>query len=399
MRQELIILILNLFLFLAACHGGHGHGHDHGAPAASPGAAPRGEILLTEVELAELGIRTAPVQERTVRATVRTVGELAPTPGAEAALVSPARGIWLPTDPPAVAGRAVKRGEPLGRIAVWTPESQTELLQGEWESAWTLWQADKKKLERARGLAEKGLESRERIEEAETAEALGRARVNQVGARLARLRRANAGRPDPASLRELRAPIDGTLVHVAVGEGGVVEPGQALITVRDERRLELRIRVFDADLPAVGPRPTGWFLVPGDPTPRPLGGAGDEPLVVLPGVDPVSRTGTVLARIDNSDGHLRGGARVRVHLRSGVDRKGPVVPRSALVRDGFPTVAFVRTGPAAFTRRMVRTGDEDETAVSVLEGLAPGEEVVVENPQHLLYHSAKAAIPQSAHTH
>jgi len=397
MQRNRYWIIFSFMLIHAACHGGHGH--DHGATPTAAGTPPAGEIVLTEAEVKELGIRAEPVIERAVAPSVRTSGELAPLPGAEAVLKASARGLWLPAEPPATVGSVVRRGDLLGRIAAWTTEAQAELLSGEWDAAWTLWQSEKKRLDRSRKLFDKGLESRERLEEAETAAALARSRVNHTWSRIARLRRANAGHPDSTLLREVRAPIDGTLTRVLVGEGGIVEEGQELITVLDERHLELRIRVFDTDLGGIGARPTGWFTVTGDPAPLQLGGPGQEPLVVLPVVDPVTRTGTVLARLDNTGGRLRGGTRVRVHLRSGRDGKGPVVPRSALVRDGFSVIAFVRTGPGTFARRLVRTGDEDETGLRVLEGLAPGEEVVVENPQHLLYHSAKAAIPQSAHTH
>jgi len=120
---------------------------------------------------------------------------------------------------------------------------------------------------------------------------------------------------------------------------------------------------------------------------------------VLPGVDPETRTGTVLLRVDNPDRSLRGGLWVRVGLHAGDGEQGPVLPRTALVRDGFYTVAFVREKPGVFSRRRLKLGLEDERNVLVREGLAVGEQVIVTAPQILLYQGASAVLPQSAHTH
>ncbi len=377
-----------------ACHGGHGH--DHGA--ATPAAAP-GEVELDEAEAASLGVATAPVEIGRVEQTILAAGELKPAPGAETRVAAPGRGVFLPASPPVRAGQAVSRGDSLGQVAVWTSDPQGEQVVGEWDAAWTLWQGEKRRLDRTRKLVEKGLEPLERLEEHETQAELARARLNAVGARLERSRRARTGQPDRAVLRELVAPADGIVTEVVHGDGQAVDEGDTLFRVRDDSRLELRVRVFAEDLGLVGDRPSGWFRVPGEKEPRPLVGPGGELPIVLPGVDPETRTGTVLLRVDNPDRALRGGLWVRVGLRAGEGDQGPVVPRAALVRDGFHTVAFVRVKPGVFSRRRLRLGPEDERNVLVLEGLAAGEQVVVTEPRVLLYQGASAVLPQSAHTH
>lgn len=377
-----------------ACHGGHGH--EHGA--ATPSAAP-GEVELDEAEAASLGVTTSPVEVGRVERTILAAGELKPAPGAETRLAAPGRGVFLPAASPVRAGQAVSRGDSLGQVAVWTADPQSEQVVGEWDAAWTLWQGEKRRLERTRKLVERGLEPLERLEEHETQAELARARLNAVGARLERSRRARSGQPDRAVLRELIAPADGIVTEVVHGVGQVVDEGDTLFRVRDDSRLELRVRVFAEDLGRLGDPPTGWFQVPGEGAPRPLTGPAGEAPVVLPGVNPETRTGTVLLRVDNPDRALRGGLWVRVGLRSGEGDMGPVVPRAALVRDGFHTVAFVRVKPGVFSRRRLRLGPEDERNVQVLEGLAAGEQVVVTEPRILLYQGASAVLPQSAHTH
>jgi len=395
--RQLFYLVFTIFLFVSACHGSHGH--DHGSVAVDAQKAVAGELRLPDDEADALGIRTRKVLSRKISVPVLGAGELEPVPGSEVRLTAPARGIFLQVEGGRRPGQAVSRGEVLGRVALWTSEAQAELLQGEWNAAWTMWQNEKKQRERARQLFERGLESRERLEETETRATLAQGRVNDAWARIARMRKANAGKPDPTTLREIRCPIDGTLIEVAAGDGVAVEEGHQLFLVRDDRQLDLRVRIFDADLPRLGARPDGWFVTPGDDAPHPLPAPGGEPPVVLPGVDPATRTGVVLARVDNRAGKLRSGQWVRVHLRTTDTDEGPVLPRGAIVREGFHPVAYVRTQPGVYARRRVRTGAEDDTAIRILEGLAAGEEAVVENPQKLLYLGASALIPQSAHTH
>ena len=56
----------------------------------------------------------------------------------------------------------------------------------------------------------------------------------------------------------------------------------------------------------------------------------------------------------------------------------PVIPVSALVQDsGRPTV-LVERSPGAFERRPVTVGGRNSDIVPVLEGLRPGERVVVD---------------------
>lgn len=379
---------------LIACHGGHGHDHGAAAPVAAPGG-----VELDEAEAKSLGVATESVRLGRVEPTILAAGELRPAPGAETRIASPGRGLFLPISPPVRAGQTVSRGDSLGQVAVWTSDPQGEQVVGEWDAAWTLWQGEKRRLERARKLVEKGLEPVERLEEIETQAELARARLNVVGARLERSRRAKAGQPDLAVLRELRAPADGIVTEVVHGEGQAVDEGDTLFRTRDDTRLELRVRVFAEDLGRLGDTPTGWFRAPGEKDPRPLVGTAGEVPIVLPGVDPETRSGTVLLRLDNPDRSLRGGLWVRVGLRAGDGGQGPVVPRTALVREGFYTVAFVREKPGVFSRRRLKLGLEDERSVLVLDGLTVGDQVVVSSPQILLYHGAAAVLPQSAHTH
>ena len=58
--------------------------------------------------------------------------------------------------------------------------------------------------------------------------------------------------------------------------------------------------------------------------------------------------------------------------------KSLVVPEGAVVRDGDERLVFVATGDRRFERREVHAGRQAGSFVEILEGLDPGDSVVVE---------------------
>ena len=100
-----------------------------------------------------------------------------------------------------------------------------------------------------------------------------------------------------------------------------------------------------------------------------------------PRIDPASRAFTVRATLPNADERLRPGMLLDVALRRNA-REAPAVPEIAVVRNG--TVASVYAiADARATRREVRLGTRDGRLIEVLDGLATGEEIVVEGVQRL----------------
>ncbi len=60
-----------------------------------------------------------------------------------------------------------------------------------------------------------------------------------------------------------------------------------------------------------------------------------------------------------------------------------VLPDSAVIRDNNLDHVFVETVPAHFELRPVRLGDREGDVRQILDGLKPGEKVVVEGGFHL----------------
>jgi cobalt-zinc-cadmium efflux system membrane fusion protein len=62
---------------------------------------------------------------------------------------------------------------------------------------------------------------------------------------------------------------------------------------------------------------------------------------------------------------------------AGEPRDVVVVPDAAVVESNGEALVFVKTGPEAFAARPVRLGQRDGERWEALDGLAPGERVVV----------------------
>ncbi|MBI4878524.1 MAG: efflux RND transporter periplasmic adaptor subunit [Planctomycetes bacterium] len=96
-------------------------------------------------------------------------------------------------------------------------------------------------------------------------------------------------------------------------------------------------------------------------------------------VDAATRTCRVRVALGNAAGLLRPGQFARVTLRAATAEQTVGVPPAALCfRDGSPAVFVVRDDRA--TLRRVQPGIAGESAVEILSGIEPGEQVVVHDP-------------------
>jgi len=93
-------------------------------------------------------------------------------------------------------------------------------------------------------------------------------------------------------------------------------------------------------------------------------------------VDPKTRTVRVQAVLPNPRGRLR--PEMYGTIRHAHGRRAlPIVPAGAVVRDGAESVVFVERDRGVFERRRVRLGNAFDDRVPILEGLQPGDRIVV----------------------
>jgi HlyD family secretion protein len=245
-------------------------------------------------------------------------------------------------------------------------------------------------LERQRELARSGIVSAETLERAQaeartTQEALRAAQfavaaaeheVERAQAVLLQATGGGAGR-----VLELRSPVDGVVLRRLRESEAVVPPGEPLLEVGDPRQLEVVTDLLSAD--AVKVRPGQPVRVEQWGGESPL--RGRVRLVEPSGFMKISALGVEEQRVNvivdfedpaAASRVLGDGYRVEVRIVVWEAKDVVTAPTSSLFRRGESWAVFVVEGGRA-RLRPITVGQRNGLQAQVLEGLRPGEEVIV----------------------
>lgn len=228
--------------------------------------------------------------------------------------------------------------------------------------------------ERVKGLFAAGITSRQELDRAEAALEAAQAEVDSLEAQV---------REQQVQLRYYRvtAPMDGIVGDIPVRVGDRVTVSTLLTTVDRPGALEVYISV---------PAERAPRLRRGLPV-RLLDAAGAllaESRIdfVSPQVDDETQTVLAKARIANEQGQLRPAQLVRAQI-VWESRERPVVPLLAVSRIGGQHFAFVAedaNGSLVARQRPLRVGEVVGNNYVVLEGIEPGDRVIVSGTQFLM---------------
>jgi RND family efflux transporter MFP subunit len=248
--------------------------------------------------------------------------------------------------------------------------------------------------QRATELFAAGAISKQEQEQAETTLRTAQARLDALQAQV---------RQEQVQLRyfTVTAPTGGIIGDVPVRVGNLVSPQTVLTTIDQNETLELNVQV---------PVERSELLKPGLPI-RVVNDAGDlvtttNVSFVSPRVEDQTQSILIKALVKNPDGRLRASQQVRAQV-IWQTREGLVLPVTAAVRINGQHFAFVAEEgqgpdgkPALVARqRALKVGPIVGEDYPVLEGLKPGERVVVSGAQKLIdgapIVAAPAAVPAS----
>jgi membrane fusion protein (multidrug efflux system) len=177
----------------------------------------------------------------------------------------------------------------------------------------------------------------------------------------------------------VRAPFAGRLGLRRVSPGSFVTPDTVITTLDDTATIKLDFDVPETSLSRlaeglpVRARSAAW-------PERPFEGTVAS---IDTRVDPVSRTITVRALVDNADGRLRPGMFLTVSLLR-EDVTALVVPEQAIVPSQSTQSVWVVGPGGEVERRVVRTGRRRPGQVAIESGLSPGELVIAEGTQKVV---------------
>jgi membrane fusion protein (multidrug efflux system) len=191
---------------------------------------------------------------------------------------------------------------------------------------------------------------------------------------------------DEARVAAARSRLDDTVIRAAftgrtgfrhVSVGSFVSPGTLITTLDDTSIIKLDFTVPETYL---------FVLRRGLPVTARAAGLPDRTFKgsitnMDSRVDPVTRSVTVRAELDNPDGLLRQGMFMTVSLQ-GELAPTLLVPEEALVPERGKAYVFV-VNDNVIERREVRTGKRKPGYVEIVDGVREHERVVVDGTQHV----------------
>lgn len=262
-------------------------------------------------------------------------------------------------------GDSVLKGQRIADLDDVELRSQEAELAAEVARAGAQWRNARSQLDRGLRLEGEAALSEQDLEQLRASEEASRAAAEGADARLESKR---------LQIRRTRivAPCDGVVSARSALLGVVTSPGQPLFRVLRDNLLEWRAELTAAQLSQVQASQRVDFLLPDGST------AAGRVRQLAPTVDPASRLG--LAYVDVDPGTpWRAGMYALGHVNVG-SAEALVLPASALVvRDGRTSVAQLRLVEGAHRVSMtpVTVGRRQGDSIEVVEGLRPGDEVVL----------------------
>lgn len=322
-------------------------------------AAPAAAVRLDAAQARRIGLQVAPVQAASATPLVSLPGVTVPRPQGRVAVSAPFPGVVRQTL--VIEGQSVSRGQ---RLAV---VQSREVLQigAELARARARLGVARAAADRARTLAQEGIVSGARAEQAAADLREAEVEVNEKS-RVLQLARADAA----GGSYTLTAPIAGRVVRVAAQTGAAIDGLEAPFVIDAPGPADV-----EAQLPArfVGQVRPGMAV-------QVAGGAVGRVVAVGSNIDAATRSATLRASLSGGP-PLPSGRTVSLVVLTAPAAGAVQVPSAAVVQLGGASVVFEQT-PQGFVTRPVRVIGQAGGRATVT-GLRPGVRIAVSGTSEL----------------
>ncbi|MFV0311707.1 MAG: efflux RND transporter periplasmic adaptor subunit [Dysgonomonas sp.] len=356
--------------------GGEECDHDHGKEEPAHGD----EILFTPEQARQAGLEVFNVKPDKFHQVIKTSGQILSAQGDEVTVSATSSGIVSFNKASLNEGAFVKGGESLVSI------SSKNLVDGDPSiKAKTAYNIAQREYQRAESLIGDKLISQKEYNEIKLNYENAKVSYQAIGQR------------STARGISISAPISGFVKNKLVSEGQYVDVGQPLMTVTQNRKLQLRADVSERYYKDLGSITSANFKTSYDNTVYRLSDLNGR--IVSYGRSTNSQEYYLPANFEfDNVGQVVSGSYVEVYLLGQPRENVLAIPVSSLTEEQGVYFVYLQTHPDAYKKQEVRIGTNDGSLVEILSGLKAGDKVVSKGAYHIKLASASAAIPH-AHEH
>ncbi|MRR57533.1 MAG: efflux RND transporter periplasmic adaptor subunit [Deltaproteobacteria bacterium] len=317
------------------------------------GATPPGTVLISPEKQQLIGVRVEPVEKGSGTRTIRVLGRVAADETRVYRINASVDG-WIRKVFPVSTGSQIKKNAPLAYF--YTPEFLTAQ------------QAYISIMGSAASSLSTGKEGQYQISPIGTSLDKYRDILRNLGMTESQIDEIGRTRRITQDI-EIRSPAQGFLLARNVSLDQRFEKGDELFRIADLRRVWILLDTYENESRYFRPGQQIMFRYQGKTFHARVSS-------VLPLFDPATRTLKVRLEADNPGYQLRPDMFVDVE-HSVTMPPAITVPIEAVLDSGLKKTVFVERGPGLFEPREVETGKLYDNRVEIVEGLKPGERVVV----------------------
>ena len=359
----------------AEAHSHEGEGHNHEGEDSHHSD----EIIFPQSQAARTDFLVAELVPTTFNRVIKCSGEILAAQGDEAVIVAPISGVVSFADAKLAPGASLGKGQKAFYI------SSGNLATGnEFAKIQATYNQTKAEYDRLASLVEDRIVSQSDFRAAESAYLKAKAEYDAVAS-------AQSGKGT-----SVNSSIGGYVTVLNVKEGDYVTMGQPLVTVSQNRRMQLRADLSHKYYPQSGSLLSANFVTPAGDT-YSLASLHGKLLSVGRNAGDGSTLIPVTFEFDNP-GNLIQNSFVEVYLIGAPVENALVLPLTAITEAQGLYYAYVQLDEEGYQRREVKLGGSDGKQVQILSGLTPGERVVMRGAINVKMAAASGAIPHS-HTH
>ncbi len=197
--------------------------------------------------------------------------------------------------------------------------------------------------------------------------------------------------------KQIRAPFDGFIRSINIGNGDYAEQGTVLISVATEQSKVLKSQIAPTYGLTMQNIKNVWYQTKIGNWKSILDSEG-EILSISKDVERDSPLISIYAKVNDAI-NLPDGSLTQVQIAMGNGEQGTLVPESALLEDYGNYSVMVQLSGESFERRPISIGKRNGKNVEVLKGLQVGDVVVTTGAYQVKMASMSGSTPAHGHEH